>query len=603
MLDSALKTLSENCNVISNIFTVLDFEKEKYTQILGDVQGGKSFVIKSIAYLFGLITHYEFDENMSVVILLRNLWCDYDQMRHGIHSFNQMIKEKLPDCDYTMNSIYVGKATEKELLNVITSTKQKKVIIAICNESQLEKLNKTLDNQNYVLIIDEVDVVKYSPESSGYIQILNNLSDKSKHVFGVSGTCFEAFFNEEYLNGHRVFTLQKAHNYKSIDKIKFVPFENKSKPPTSKKSNQLQLDSNLIPFYNYIYEKDPFENHPIVVLHKTSNLKEQHIKTMEILIDNWESKFAVIVHDGDGIRLYHHSLKKIDSITTPDTHKKSENQSGVHIFTKVGIQSVLQFLKENGGVDIFSHIIIVSGLLAGRGINFVSRDYIWHLTHEYFLPASSTRVSEMIQSMRLLGCYNDDIPLECHTTTKTISCIIKGYNLQKDIVYRLKNEDVTKVVKDYISQVTFFKEKIPKGKLSRKKIYLQKTLLQNDGGIPWTEFIGKEEEEYSSVEEGDVPENWEESYFVLENALTGRYIQPYRKVYEYLKDEYSDTWVHRKDIVEWYVEEFCVNKSTFKSLMTEMLTREEHIIKYDPDVHRRGMIYRMDGKEYSIHVV
>ncbi len=82
------------------------------------------------------------------------------------------------------------------------------------------------------------------------------------------------------------------------------------------------------------------------------------------------------------MKLYSRALlrRNINTIQLPGAEKKKAvhmSDGGEFVFRKVGVQRVLQFLKDNGGAEIFSHIVIIAEKTAGRGINFVSTDFEW----------------------------------------------------------------------------------------------------------------------------------------------------------------------------------------------------------------------------------
>lgn len=70
------------------------------------------------------------------------------------------------------------------------------------------------------------------------------------------------------------------------------------------------------------------------------------------------------------------------------------------------INDAIQALKdEHASTGKHHHIVIISGKMAARGISFVSTDYKWHLTHQYYVPAKSTNMDIIMQNLRLCGCY------------------------------------------------------------------------------------------------------------------------------------------------------------------------------------------------------
>ena len=68
-------------------------------------------------------------------------------------------------------------------------------------------------------------------------------------------------------------------------------------------------------------------------------------------------------------------------------------------------------------IDMFSahkHIIFIANRLANRGVSFVSSDYKRHLTHQ--VTKFNKNKSKNLQSLRILGVYNDSPSLNLYLT-------------------------------------------------------------------------------------------------------------------------------------------------------------------------------------------
>ncbi len=219
----------------------------------------------------------------------------------------------------------------------------------------------------------------------------------------------------------------------------------------------------------------------------------------------------------------------IDEIESSSSEE--EQELGIHLFKNTSIQDVYQWFKDNGGTKKFRKIVTISGKMAARGINFVSADFLWHLTHMYYLAAKGTPIPELIQAMRICGIYkNCCIPLKVYSTEDTIWEIKKGYNIQKDILNRAHKNQKEISTKLWARDLKFNKGKIPKRQLA-KGIKINKELKQvensvRDGGMSYDlferkiknnisedvwdekyEHLRKQEEEYFSEEEEP---GWEE---------------------------------------------------------------------------------------------
>lgn len=104
-------------------------------------------------------------------------------------------------------------------------------------------------------------------------------------------------------------------------------------------------------------------------------------------------------------------------------------------------------MYENGGVDQFPHIFIISGHLASRGISFVSKSRVWHLTHEYLRISKSTLVEASEQAVRLCGRYRDNITLKFHTTNDIYNGITKMAQANQEVFGEHLGQNKCKLLK------------------------------------------------------------------------------------------------------------------------------------------------------------
>jgi hypothetical protein len=104
--------------------------------------------------------------------------------------------------------------------------------------------------------------------------------------------------------------------------------------------------------------------------------------------------------------------------------------------------NVMTMLKDAGLVAESSAVVVLSGIISGRGTNFVDSTYTMSLTHEYILLAKSTDGSESIQALRLLGNKPYDIskyrPV-CTTKKSTLDNIAATMHVQDYAVDQLIN--------------------------------------------------------------------------------------------------------------------------------------------------------------------
>ena len=153
-------------------------------------------------------------------------------------------------------------------------------------------------------------------------------------------------------------------------------------------------------------------------------------------------ELTVLTYNGDGIKVICKNRNN-----TPFAERKTLNNYRqlinkyfiidegtylIHYFQNYSISEVLQLLVDDPEHN-HSHISIISGHLASRGISFVSTDYSLHLTDQYLYAAKNTHGENLLQSLRILGCYSDNIPLTLWCSEKTW----KAINVQNKIINNL----------------------------------------------------------------------------------------------------------------------------------------------------------------------
>jgi len=169
--------------------------------------------------------------------------------------------------------------------------------------------------------------------------------------------------------------------------------------------------------------------------------KKLHYSIMEYITLNF-NEFTVITYNGDGIRVC--CVNRTSKTPLADTLtfnkynqliNKYTCKNDIHYFKNYTIAEVLQILKEDTHYN-HTHISIIAGQLASRGISFVSSDYNLHLTDQYFHAGKQTHGENLLQSLRILGCYNDNLPLTLWCSKVTWEAILE----QTAIVNKLVNE-------------------------------------------------------------------------------------------------------------------------------------------------------------------
>ena len=64
------------------------------------------------------------------------------------------------------------------------------------------------------------------------------------------------------------------------------------------------------------------------------------------------------------------------------------------------IEDILYFINKSAYQSLHGNVIIDTGKYADRGINFVSKDFNSHITHQVYLPSKSSDAASIIQAMK-----------------------------------------------------------------------------------------------------------------------------------------------------------------------------------------------------------
>jgi hypothetical protein len=465
----------------TRIFEILpgrtDIGSSFSTLLKGAVQSGKSRII------FGLCLLHSIMDASNVFVMVRNFTDDYDQFRRNFLAFlgeyeafllsegldHDDIADRMPSFYYIGSIMKDKQGRDVEMCEDMI--RGRCVMIALANDRQLgvfnnyyETLFNTMDNTvDLVVIVDEADQLVYS-DGIHFTPQFEYLFEFTTHLYGISATIYEAFYDPKgYFSTDRVFYLTPPIDYKGLSSLVYESI--------SKTKKGLSDDEDLARFFENEKNRQPFHiadgvRHPRIALIKTESLISEQDKLMSGVVSRYKKEFTVITYNGTACRIYSPELIGVRMIL-PICRKKQATSSTdrVHVFNNCALPYVLQYLKDNGGADRFPRILILSYKLVGRGINIVSADFDWHLTHMFYRPSKGTSVTAMIQSIRLCGVYKDNIPLTCIMEKEMYDEMYKGYMLQEDIFQRVKSTKTDKSLTEWMRSQMFLKDKVPNGTL------------------------------------------------------------------------------------------------------------------------------------------
>lgn len=435
----------KNNKKIDEINDIIKHLKGRFLTIKGYVQSGKTnFII--CASILCLLSGY------SVAIILRDYKVDQEQIHVRILEFMKKIN----------SSFSVTKSGK------INKSSQPSIYLALGNANSINKVYEHMkeNTDKYILMIDEVDYVDSSTNTLKNSKI-NIIKENAHCIFGISATIMDPI-GKTLVTPKDLILLTPQENYKGIPDIFMINVPDECKFTSKIDSDLFETDCDL---YNFIKDFDKshsFTNlewtHPNICLIRNCTAKRPYINVQERISKEFPD-LTTIVYNGNGIIC-----------------KKGDN----NIKSKGTISDMLQTLKDNDGLVNHKRIIIFAGNLAGRSISFVSRDYKWHLTHQRLLVSDTCDEAELIQLIRLLGVYNDNIPLYLYTTEKTWKDLCSAHYRQEEIINRLKlvSDTFTNSCKEYIeNNIELNMNKFTKRSIVKdKNAYLSIKRVEDDDG-------------------------------------------------------------------------------------------------------------------------
>ena len=443
-----MATIYELCPDLSKIQKMLENQNElrddkKYIVVKGHVQSGKSkFMICA--------SHYFIQKGLSVVILLRNMREDRLQLYNRFVQFNDRHRQYL---------------TPHHLVKNLKNKKREKkqsIYLPLGNYSSIQSTISRLigdeNNENkteYVLFIDEVDAVD-SGGNAKKSEPLRQLKDHAKYIFGVSATTMDPF-GKEHINVNDVILLTPPASYKGVinKSVNMIPVDKKCKYTGKVDADLFQTDVGLYSFLDDFKDASSQHNtssgvnHPRICLINICDSIQPCFNAQEKIGEQFPN-IVTIVYNSKGT-----------VVRKGDQELYNNNDS---------ISVCLQRLKD---ANITNPIVIFSGELAGRGISFVSSDFMWHLTDQRLLISGACSEADLIQKIRLCGVYHDEMPLTLYTTQAIIDDLVKASFRQEEYIHEmLENKDENddkKTCKELIEEMPISKEKITRRKMTKDK--------------------------------------------------------------------------------------------------------------------------------------
>lgn len=428
--------------------------------VKGNIQSGKT------EYMTIIMLYIVLFVKRSVIIIVRNYTQDKRQFAKRINEF----KDKYGKIYKEIENVCV---VENVLCKKIQLDGKPKIYILLDNRENIARMNKIniLTETRYSIIFDEADLTDSSEDHLSRDRDISFLKKNSDQIVWVSGTVIDKLVKEEGIKKEDIVILKTPKDYKSIlsSHIKMIKVEGEMVNNSTKNVFESNPDIHL--FLEEYIKKPVFESQPRICLFSVTNIQKVMNEFQNEIEERFPNLFSTIVYNGEGTM-----FRKGNKI----------------IRMSNGISDCLQFLKMNGDIDVHHHILIISGLLASRGISFVSDDYNWHLSEQYSIISKTTNEADMLQKIRLHGVYKDDIPLILYTNV--VSDILKAVYKQEELIFSCKEKCDDKDSKTLLKDINLSEDKFSKNKklvrsITRSVPYKPNRVKGDDGG--WSTDIYK----------------------------------------------------------------------------------------------------------------
>jgi hypothetical protein len=488
-LEDNHRTRNKNKKKISRVKTDQENDDERFKKlqrfmgrnfpVKGNIQSGKTKFMICTALWFLL-------QNKSSLFILRNFTDDKDQFRARTDNMRNKIGDELEKHGFDRNMFQIVCVDKNNINSEAIRGDTPKIMIALYNNSQLKNFYDLIgeeEKNKYVVFIDEADMLHKTVTGNETTEnealtasvYLDKIVKDAFCSFSVSGTILDAILKNN-IRAEDLIVLKPSSSYRSHNTFLVDHLELPCKFTSSTSESILENDPNIIPYlheFSNLKKINTFynEKHPNYCLFRVADV----IKPMEDFFKCCAKEFPNIVlmeYHGAGLQMHHSKINKIIKLSNGI---ESNYKNNIHSFRKgVTPSHILEWLKNNGGVDKFPHIVTIAGDLASRGISFGSADFAqcinnnrlgWHLTRMYATFAKSTDLPELLQiTGRLCIVSFDGMPLTISMTKKDHENLIKGFNITEEFINRAKKQAPETILHDFVRDTPMFKKKVPRGR-------------------------------------------------------------------------------------------------------------------------------------------
>jgi hypothetical protein len=575
---------------------------EKNTKLVaGHVQSGKTAVICGLAsYLVGVL-------RIPTIVVVRNYTADYQQLSRKFSS-----RGRFGPLDIL---VHYAKDVKREH---IFSANYPALTICLEHQTQLKKVVDAYETRAtpFCVIADEADSICYKVKlDKERITLFQTLREYSSQFIAVTATAFDMLYIESKLFNTNIYHVPVPEKYKGIEHESFSLKELNKKFDFKLSHTQNPMIWTLSPdmeqFYAQILNTPMFRisleqedekeliqfQHPVICLQKTETEIKKQLQCMAALIRHpiFGKEFVVIAYNGEGV--YAYSPKGLDRDIPDFEGELCRGEQPLNSFISdcpvmhyksLGIGDILQYFKRHSLRDQTTHIVIIAGQMVGRGLNIVSNDYQWHLTHQILKVSDTATCADITQSCRVFGVYSDEIPTTLYCLQKDAMSLKQSYELQKRIFQGAELSEATENILELCKQIKMFVGHVPRRRTTKKC------------PEPEWNLVAKEREQYGEVDEKEEKESVGEYHRVLPERLAPREAEMYKYALDYLQDK-TGQWIERSKVVEHAVRGGEVD-NTVRGFFNSMCSSEKKKHIKTTLETQSGLLFKKSGDRWFMRL-
>lgn len=473
--------------------------------VKGAVQSGKSMILCAIVMYFTVVL------DQSVVVLVRNMKPDALQFQDAWERFLGDFRRFCASRGVMLGEEEIPSLC---LVNDRGVTPHRKedgpvIMVALANAHQIKRIAHVVSESeaDVALLVDEVDMLLYG-DGDKVGEALESLLDNVGSIVGVTATAWEPLHavEKQYFSTKDAYIMTPPAGYRGVLDQEYITIQDLPSKPNKMMNNTLLLDDDLQRFLIEHVRCDPLtvrrsddreEKHPFLALINTERLVRRQDTLMQDIVshpDLW-NQYTIMTYHGNHITLYAPHLLPSADLRLPFCRNKKPTKDGNRLmYRNTSVRHVLQWIKDQPDWELrFPRILLIAQNMVGRGLNIVSYDYKWHLSHFFWRPSTTSRVESREQDQRGCGIFSDDLRCRVYCTEKDQRDLLKAHRVQEEIFHRWSSTPHQEMpLADAVKEMTFYKAKVPSGTIARHTKKFAGTIVHTseDGGWSMEEFSG-----------------------------------------------------------------------------------------------------------------